>query len=450
MRGIIACTLVLMVAGLAFAFPADVVGLNPTSQGLVGALSSRVIGPAGVFYNPATLAFLSKWEVEVGYASGNPWFKLDLKDEDGESVDDTDPIKKAEETPGFQYLNAGVGGSVNRWVGLGGYLSLNIDGYSRDSMVPPQTPYWLKYENSLVGQQAFFGFGVKFMPNFSIGAAALFLVDGEGSAEFEPYAQGAFEPEDSDALTSVSGSSSTKIIAGATFMAGVFVRPAEFLSLGLTYRGPLVIERAYSYKATLIDDEGKESDVNVELSALTNFSPAELRGGFTTGLEWVSFSFELAYAMWSQYEYPYPEVKVGPIGDGKEYQRWEPKVSTYDLADTVGIRLGFEFSPIKHWHLAIGYAYEPTPVTEEQKGTTNVLDANASVFGFSTGGDIPIAGSTRLELEAGIKYFLIDDYKITKDDAEMDEYDPASNPGYPQYDVDLDFYAFSVSARFKF
>lgn len=442
------CAFILIVASFAFAFPADITGLNPTSQGLVGALSSRVIGPAGVFYNPATLAFLEKWELELGYTSGNPWFDLQLKDEDGEDLEDTDVIKDAKDVPGFQYVNFGIGGSINKWVGFGSYLSLNVDGSSRDSVVSPDAPYWLKYENALVGQQMFLGFGVKIMPNFSIGGAALFLADGDGSVEIQTYPLNQFEPSDANApaLTTISASSSSKMVAGATFMGGMFYRAAEFISAGIAFRGPLTIKRSYRYEIAI---PGEEDPVPIKVKATTNFSPSELHGGFTTYIEWFSFSFELAYTFWSQYEYPYPTVEIGPIAEENAH-RWDPKIDTYDLADVLSIRTGVEFKPVKPWHIAIGYAYEPSPVTEKQNGTTNVLDSNASIFGFTTGGNIPIAKSTQFILEAGIKYFLIDDYKVEKADDKMDEDDPSANPLYPVCDVSSDFYTFSVNARFLF
>lgn len=449
-----ACAFVVSVVSFAFAFPADIAGLNPISQGLVGAVSSRIIGPAGVFYNPATLAFLERWELEFGYASGNPWFDLQLKDENGENLEDTEVIKDTRETPAFQYVNFGVGGAVNKWIGFGSYLSLNVDGYSRESVLTPQTPYWLKYENALIGQQAFVGFGVKIMPNFSVGGSALFLLDGDGSAELEIYSPAnLFEPSDknANAITTVSASSSTKMLAGATFGAGIYHKPAEFISYGFAFRGPLYISRAYRYDYEVkLPGDAQPTTIPIKAKAQTNFSPAELYGGFTVQIEWFSFSFEGAFTWWSQYKYPYPEVEVGPVGNEIEKRRWDPKVDTYKFADVFSIKTGLEFKPVKPWYIVIGYSYEPSPITKKQDGTTNVLDSNANIFGFTTGGNIPIAKSTQFSLEAGIKYFLLDDYTIEKADDKMNESDPKTNPLYPICDIKSDFYAFSVGARFSF
>lgn len=458
------CVLVL---GLAMALPqtatagvSDLFGLNMRALSMANAYTAYAEGPAAAFYNPAMLAARSGIEMEAGFIYSLPSYSLKRKDLDGVKFeDDTDELDDAERRKGFRYMGAGVSGRISDWVGLGLYMNLPVSGDYENSYFHPQTPYWLKYESSTRGLQFYPAVAVRIVPNVMVGFGATINLDSGGDVDLAlPVEIETGDDDDDDAeLVYSRASGKNKWSAGAAFNAGAYYRPFEFLRFGLVYRGASVIRQDQTLK---LDVASVQLPVDIEVG--TNFTPAQIAlGAVGTPFEWWSISLDLAYTMWSQYEEPFPKIKpdyqkLTDKGiDFKETDIIEVDEDDINFADTLVVKLGMEFRPVKHFNVMTGYSYEPTPVPD-QNGTTNILDSDMHIIALGFGVNFLGPENDLIRVDVGGQYHLIADRRIEKNIEDMDPFyrkrsvDPELNPGYPRVDVSANNFVGGLTVKFRF
>ena len=257
---------VLLVCGIGYAYTPDIIGLNVRSAAMAGAFTALAEGPAAAFYNPAALALRDEIQMEAGFMYTLGAFDLDRKSEDGELLENTDELDDALETNGVQYLGLGVSGRIYDYVGLGVFFNVPVDGRPHDKFFPPDTPYWLRYENSLQGYQIFPAVAVKIRPNICVGLGIGVIADMGGDIDTRVPLTGGD--------TEVVSMGKSKTAANAALNAGVFYRPLEWLRVGFSYRGANYIKHEKTLNVKLLyGDASLPVDIDVLPGRVTVLVP---------------------------------------------------------------------------------------------------------------------------------------------------------------------------------
>ena len=347
---VLAFVLALALPAAAGAAVGDLFGLNQRALAMANAQAAMAEGPTAAFYNPAMLAARGGVQAELDYLYALSGFSLKLRDDAGVKQRTKGALQRAQNARPVQYVGAGVSGRIGDYVGLGLYLNLPIDGEPRLHYVHPQTPYWLKYDTSVTGMQIYPALAVRIIPNLMIGVGAAVVLDSTGTQTLD-------FPTSDKQTASLTGSG--KWSGGATAIAGIFYRPIEFLQLGFTYRGENFIRD--KRKATL-----EPFGLPVTSEVVFDYSPQQFDLGIVgQPFEWWRITADLVYTSWSQYKPPFPKLRprYDALATAPDPAN-EPtivNVSTKDVnfADTLVVRLGLDFRPIKQFDILAGYSHEP-------------------------------------------------------------------------------------------
>jgi long-subunit fatty acid transport protein len=449
------CLLTLLLAlalpAVAGAYTADLFGLNMRALALVNAQAAMAEGPAATFYNPAMLAAQGGVQMEMTYLYSLSSFSLKVFDADGVKQRTKGELKRAQKTRPVQYLGMGVSGRISDYVGLGLYMNLPIDGEPRPRIYQPQSPYWLKYGTSVNGLQLYPAVSVRIIPNVMIGVGTVVVLDASGQQSLAfPTSEG----------RTASMEASGKWSGGAAAIAGVFYRPLEFLQVGFTYRGESFIrDKRKTTMSVDVSGSGTYEALPVKTDVVWDYSPQAFDLGIVGDpFEWWRITMDLVYTSWSMYKPPFPKIRPQYAELATELPAARTPVlidvGTKDVnfSDTLVVRLGLDFKPIKQFEILFGYAYEPSPVPK-QTGTTNILDANEHLIGLGFGVNVGGKDNDLVRLDLGGQFHLIADRSFSKSVDKMNEFyasDPSLNPGYAKVEAKASYFVGGLSAKFHF
>jgi hypothetical protein len=182
------------------------------------------------------------------------------------------------------------------------------------------------------------------------------------------------------------------IEAAATF--GVHARPSRLFALAVSYREAIATgaegPNDTRAGALILDDRIDFYDFA---------EPEELAlGAAVFPTERWSVSLDAVLARWSRYRTIHDEVP-------------EPRFS-----DVVNVRGGVEHEPVRAVSLRAGYAFEPSPVPE-QRGETNLLDADRHVLALGAGFDLRARGLAPLRIDGHLRAHVLHRQFAEKDPA---------------------------------
>ncbi len=204
------------------------------------------------------------------------------------------------------------------------------------------------------------------------------------------------------------------IEASATF--GIRAQVHDRLALGMAYRqhvttsaeGPNDVQAG----SLLVDDRIDFYDF---------LEPDEIALGVAAfpDRNW-SLSLDLVRARWSQY---------------RTIHNNTPRPA---LSDVHNLRFGAEYRVLPSVAVRVGYAFEPSPVPEQQ-ADTNLLDGDRHVIAVGSGLDLRPLGWGPLRLDGHLRAHVMHSQQADKDAAQLSDADPEQagtqigNLGYPGF-----------------
>lgn len=427
-----------LLARPAAANPFDFLGVGSVNAALAGSGSASIGGAAAAFLNPAALTLRPDCDLDLAYSAMVPSFRADLVDPG--SLGNLRPFQRFDAAGAFDAaatraaLEHAVSGATDvgrldgftvmgtlpfrrvipglgREVTLGAVLFLPGTGSEvvRVEGVTPDDPVWPWLGSRLHRLMAAVSAGAELWPGrVSVGAGALVLADIAGSVEsVAPIA--VFNPADPEHPAAPAPSVATfrqHLATDAAPVVGVLVRPADFLSVGLSYRGEMDLSLDFDVQAGVFFDLGGvpiQAELPYHLRAHFFHLPAEMTVAASgRPWPWMRLDADLTVAFTRPLgshlpitEFTLDPSAVGPdgelvalssLGSFRATSAPAPRVR----ARTIAIpRVGVEARPLPWLAVLAGYAYHPSPFVADQAYANMTLDSGFHRLGLGLAADLP-------------------------------------------------------------
>lgn len=390
---------------------ADSLGLGSRAVSMGGALTALADDFSATFYNPGGLAAADRSNVTVGGVWAKPWLYWREK---GGPKQHPDLL-----ATGAAYL--GLTSNLGHLTGfrqlepwtLGFCIYLPFERVLFTD-IPPESSEsrFVFYLDDTQVLAVLAGLSWKITPWLSVGLSGNFLADlrapNEAVAEIDlrtvfPYLAG---------LGDLQKRVRPRIMRDAELKAapivGLRVQPAEWLLLGLTYRGKLYGETVGTQDIKLRFTDFSNPSFSLETSILADihyvhyWNPNRVSLGAALLRRRLSLSVDLTWADWSDY--------LDPMW-------YRPSPS---FRDTWTPRVGLEYRVDKGLVVRAGYAFQKSPVPE-QRGSSNYMDCDRHVVSCGAGYTFP-GGAARvlwkkpLTVEAYVQYIELVERTYRKSD----------------------------------
>ena len=246
------------------------------------------------------------------------------------------------------------------------------------------------------------------LPTLSVGAGANLLMDmaidtyAAVTMDFEQY--GLVGGINSPVVTPVVN---RELVLDAAPQAGILWKPGRGVSLGLSYRGKLVVnlkgaeEFSISVRLPFTDGTYRVLDASATPLIFANFFTPH---AVTLGVAWeigekALGSFDLTWNKWSDFV------------DGRGRRPTDP------FRDTFVPRAGFEYSIGENTRVSAGYFYQRSPIPDQPQ-ESNYLDFTKHVFsmGVSYTFPMPVLRKRKLTIQGYLQYHLLEDRVIDKEE----------------------------------
>ncbi|MDP8225550.1 MAG: outer membrane protein transport protein [Candidatus Lernaella stagnicola] len=442
---ILALILFLGIPVAASANQLDLFGFNSRATSLANAYASLADGPEAAFYNPGALIESRNVRVLAGYSFSVPSLTLDVTERNGGDKSDPDEVRDARGAEAGQWLNLGVSGGIKDRVYFGLAMQLPVDGASRRKILSPDRPYFLDYDTGIFGMSLMPAMAVQLAPNFGLGAGARVTIDPWGQRWTDvPTAEGAYE---------TNTLAESELSAQVSPIVGFYARSHEFLRFGLTYKGQ---SQSYFHKTDrqqLIPGD-PNGFVEIEYEAWYNYIPRSVTVSIAGEPdEHVLITGEMSWQGWSTYKSPFPKVRLdfkAMSENDIDYAR--PNVlerPSADFDDVFVTRFGVEARVNKHLAFRLGYAFEPSPVPD-QDGTTTIIDSATHVLAFGAGGNFGGKFGELVQIDFSVMDHIMTTVEYDKDADDMDENDPESNPAWPSAEARAHYIYSGMTATIHF
>jgi long-subunit fatty acid transport protein len=373
----LAVALVALVALPAGASNFQVFGFNPRGQAMGGALTAGDADYTAAYYNPAALTLRKEVNFGAGLQLTLPSLFVDRGKRDSDRATIL-PELHTGVSLGWRYP---LGGIFEDKVALGIGVYLPLKRIARVQGIDPASPQFYLYQN--LQDKLILVTSVAYAPvpwlSFGVGAQVLADLTGRVSLALDVI-DSAFDH----------ASIVVDLQPSASLLAGVHLRPADGLNIGLAFRA----SSALTFDLPVDVREGEALELIIGVSQTVLWSPHQVG----LGVSWTSPALDLTLAvdatlaLWSQAPDPSPRLSVD-VG-GKLLDAFglgaaldisaRSKPIVLGFRDTVVPRLGAEWGPA-HWlKVRAGYFFRPTPAPR-QSGATAYLDNDAHVASVGAG-----------------------------------------------------------------
>ncbi len=380
--------LLLLAAAPARGNPVDTFGFGARAPAMGGAQTAAARDGSANYYNPAALALGNDIRVDLGYQRATPYLSLNGGDQ---GVDQSRGIAAALSAPGTLF-------GVRMALGAGVFLP--DERITRTRTLPAQRPRWSLYDNR--PQRIFLGSNLAFRitRRVWIGGGIAYMSRTRGTLDLEGRV--GFPSADDSSL---SLDIDVDLITVRYPQAGVLVRAAPWLDVGLAYRGgfALKLDQAFTIRGD-VGPDGAEPVVDdgffkLHSAALDLFQPEQVAVGFAARITpRLLVAGDVTWQRWSVFQNPAAHIDIDY--DLKDFNDLvvipdAPPLPEAYFHDIIVPRIGVEYtaSSERHTQLQVraGYAYEPSPAPE-QVAETNFIDNDKHTF--SAGMGVSIAGVT--------------------------------------------------------
>ncbi|MCI0636500.1 MAG: outer membrane protein transport protein [Actinobacteria bacterium] len=372
----------------------DTFGFGGRAPALGGAYTALASDYTATYYNPAGLVGTRDGSFGAGFSFADYGLEFD-PDGGTASSDDTERIED------LSALSFGVTKTFGQPGTFANRVSLGIGIFLPTRKVVGATV------TTAPGEPRFFMYGEQRDKIAILPAAAFKIYEGEDGHTLSIGAGlSALADIDGRFEINVFGNARPFVVEqeleyDAAPIVGLFWWPLPWLSFGAAYRGELSLKAQIETPIDLDGDPATAPDVQLDLEAITLFSPQQVQVGFAIDplvpfdptLDWLTISVDVTYVAWSDFDDPFLVVDAG---GGAGSAQVDP-----DFDDIFIPRLGIEIAPIKYLAVRLGYFFQPTPVPDQDvtgANETNILDADKHVVSFGVG---IYVWSERDEVETG-------------------------------------------------
>jgi long-chain fatty acid transport protein len=400
--------------------PLDSFGLGARGAGMASAAAAVATDFSANYYNPAGLARGRQLRISIGYLWAEPQLTMNGQDND---VDPAHGIVFGAAAPGRAF-------GVPFAFGIGLYLP--DDRVSRVRSLTQRTPRWELYDNRT--QRLFLAANVAVEPlaGLSIGGGLSFMSATSGTLGVR-----GFVTYPDPALSELRHRVDADLEAVRYPQAGVRWAPAEWIEVGLVYRGEFQLDLRLD---ALLEGEIIAFDaftiegarVALESASVNAFLPQQIVLGVAVRpRRELLVAADLTWVDWSAYESPVSRVRYTldvPIPEDLQDSVTIPAAPAGtdplppQFRDRLVPRLGAEWRHAISSAFALsaraGWAFEASPVPE-QRGETNFVDADRHVLSAGLGlamDVLPAILPQPLELDLHGQVFLFDERTIRKSD----------------------------------
>jgi hypothetical protein len=335
----------------------DVQGIGPESVAEVGARNASAEDGTAAFLNPAGLAFGQSTTLSLA-----PTFSFSTLQAQDKPLPLEDPVGITLTAAALVPLEGPLANRLR--IGFSGYFLPTAA--LRLLARTPETPFYPYYDNRTQRLVALPALGIRLTPWLGIGVGANVLAGVRGPAKLETGASGAPEPRIDIAANTI-----------ASAVVGLRIAPHERIHLALVFRQafgiPLDIE-------TTANVGGIPLATNLQ-NQRAMFDPLTITLASHLGFGKTNVELNVSYAQWSAWEGPYMLVQSNLPGVNLISR------PTFGLfRDTVTMRVGsnHEFLTSRKTSLIVrgGVAFEPTMLSGQTQGRTNLVDGNKLTVGL--------------------------------------------------------------------
>ncbi len=368
--------LALLLPRLARASAADVFGLSSEESAVAGASTARVHDFTAGHYDPAALVRVERPEMSFGVLGFGSQLTVNGR------------VRPIEEPVGVVVGAATpvpLGWKLRDRIFVGIALYLLPDAIVRVISQTPDQPFFATYDNRTQRLIVLPSVAVRLWGGLSAGVAVNYLAGLAGQVAAGEGTTRAVEARVDEQIVSLA-----RVNAGLLWRS-----PRDRVSVGFTYR------QAFGVPFTTVTQNkvaGQPIDVNVDAEGL--FTPHTfVLGAAVRALPSLQLSLDTGVALWSLWRGPYVTVSstlpvAGVIDTAPPH---------LDFRDTVCVRLGAEWTRDlgRRVTLALrgGYAFETSPVPDDQPGVTNLLDGDKHTVAAGAGVAIAL-GAVHLRIDA--------------------------------------------------
>lgn len=355
----------------------DIFGFTARDVGLGDAMTAATRGYGALYYNPGALGADKQQRIGMGVALTLPSLYVDRANAESDR-----PTVSPDAHLGFHLgWVKPIPGIFEQKLALGVSIYLPADRLVRVQGVDPQSPQFYLYQNLEDKLLIHAGASVEPLEWLSFGLGVQILADLGGTVALDMnIVSGTFERTDVSVALSPT----------ASLLAGVLVRPAPGVSVGLSYRG----ESSLQFSLPVTVREGEALSLAIDVSQTVLWTPHQLSLGMAWQLDdpRLLLALDATWALWSDAPDPSPRLAVDVGGrlldafglaDALDLSTRSVPIAM-GFSDTVVARVGAEWEVSDHVVLRGGYFFRPTPAPR-QTGVAAYLDNDAHVVGLGAG-----------------------------------------------------------------
>jgi len=433
-------------------------GIGSRATSLGGAYTAIADDFSATFYNPAGLTQIRRAEITLTSLYASPEFSMSNQEMvniyhrvmalrgigGGVTYLDIPPVRMDRSFGAILGIAADMEylfGLKRFYFGLAAYLPYEWMAKSVAVSTTGTFPHFPLYVARWASPVINVALAYEILPNLSLGAGANLLMD----MAIDTYAAVTMDFEQHGLVGGINSPIVTpvvnrELVLDAAPQAGILWKPGRGVSLGLSYRGKLVVnlkgaeEFSISVRLPFVDGEHRVLTASATPLVFANFfSPHAV----TLGVAWeigerALSSFDLTWNKWSDFI------------DGRGRR------PTIPFHDTFVPRAGFEYSIAEDFRVSAGYFYQRSPVPNQPR-ESNYLDFTKHVFsfGFSYTFPKPVLKKRKLSVQGYLQYHLLEDRVIDK----VDTGDTVTRSGFefPEYgpDYEISGYIFNGGITVK-
>jgi len=359
----------------------DLLGLGPRPVALGGAYTALADDFTSVYYNPAGLSGEVESSMSLGGLWGKPYFSYHKEGQ-------PDQVPKLYATGGG-YLGVATNlghltgyHQLSPWtLGISLYLPLERV-LLADIPSSSSVESFIFYRDQTQVMSILLGLSWKILDWLSIGVSGNFLADlrapNEAFVDVDIRTVLPYLFNRGDLVKKVRPRIMRDAEMKASFIAGIQVRPADWLRLGVTYRGKFYSETVGTQDILLrFYDFSGQSPLSLSTAVLADihyihyWNPQQVSTGAAfSPVESLWVALDFTWADWSDYV------------DAMWY------VPQLRFSDTFTPRVGVEYGLKNGIMLRAGYFYQPSPVPEQTR-ESNYLDNDKHVVSTGIGYTFP-------------------------------------------------------------
>lgn len=323
----------------------SLLGFNPESIALGGAITAGPSGAAGAFYNPAALNKNHKQESEVSYVWFKPVLHIDRKaDTDMDAYLKTRPQStdtknynviqfkrdlndyqenRAERVPLVRGYNIGlvIPLAENRKesrASLGAAIHMPQGPILRQRVNAPDTPYFLEFDDRSQRIVVNGAVGVDINDDLHVGAGASFLLNIPVNVDaFVPInfnVADILKPDNAGLNVSVTPLAEVSLTPVIAPVGGVLWDATNWFSIGATFRDQIKATVDANARILAETGTGNQTALPIKLSSSTAFTPRQLALGVKVKpVEKLTIYADATWSQWSEYRPPLANFEVSHI-----------------------------------------------------------------------------------------------------------------------------------------